>query len=114
MPELPDITVYVEALEQRAVGRRLVALHVHTPFLLRTFDPPIQSVGGTTVRGVRRMGKRIVLRLDDDLFAVLHLMIAGRLHWLEPGKRVPKNVTASFELENGTLTLTEAGTKKRA
>ena len=114
MPELPDITVYIEALEARVVGQPLVDVRIATPFLLRTVDPPLSSVGGKVVRGLRRIGKRIALELDDDLFVVLHLMIAGRLHWIEAGKRVPKNVTASFELPNGTLTLTEAGTKKRA
>ena len=114
MPELPDITVYIEALESRVVGQPLVDVRIATPFLLRTVDPPLSSVGGKVVRGLRRIGKRIALELDDDLFVVLHLMIAGRLHWIEAGKRVPKNVTASFELPNGTLTLTEAGTKKRA
>ena len=114
MPELPDITVYVEALADRVVGQPLNALHLHTPFLLRTVDPPLQSVAGQTVRGVRRIGKRIVFSLDDDLYVVLHLMIAGRLHWLEAGKRVPKTVQATFDFPNGTLTLTEAGTQKRA
>jgi len=114
MPELPDITVYVEALADRVVGQPLNALHLHTPFLLRTVDPPLQSVAGKTVREVRRIGKRIVFALDDDLYIVLHLMIAGRLHWLEAGKRVPKTVLATFDFPNGTLTLTEAGTKKRA
>lgn len=114
MPELPDITVYVEALETRVVGQPLVAVRIATPFLLRTVDPPLQSVGGKQVRSVRRTGKRIVLALDDDLFMVLHLMIAGRLHWIDRNARVPKNVMAAFEFPNGTLTLTEAGSKKRA
>jgi formamidopyrimidine-DNA glycosylase len=114
MPELPDITVYVEALESRVVGQPLVAVRITTPFLLRTVDPPLQSVGGMQVRSVRRIGKRIVLALDDDLFMVMHLMIAGRLHWIGRNARVPKNVMAAFEFPNGTLTLTEAGSKKRA
>ena len=116
MPELPDIAVYVEALEERLVGQPLESLDLNTPFLLRTVDPPLQSVAGKTVRGIRRIGKRISLALDDDLFVVLHLMIAGRLHWLEPGKRVArsKNLLAAFTFPNGILTLTEAGTKKRA
>jgi formamidopyrimidine-DNA glycosylase len=114
VPELPDITVYIEALEARVVGRPLHAVALSTPFLLRTVDPPLQSVGGKGVRGVRRIGKRIVLSLDDELYVVLHLMIAGRLHWLDPKKRVPKTVLATFEFPNGTLTLTEAGSKKRA
>jgi len=116
VPELPDITVYIEALEKRILGQSLVALNVHTPFLLRTFDPPLQSAGGTTVRRIERLGKRIVFALDDDLLAVLHLMVAGRLKWLRPGTRVTrnKNLQATFEFPNGTLVLTEAGTKKRA
>jgi formamidopyrimidine-DNA glycosylase len=114
VPELPDITVYVEALESRVVGQPLVAVRITTPFLLRTVDPPLQSVGGKGVRTVRRLGKRIVVALDDDLFMVLHLMIAGRLHWIGRNARVPKNVLAALEFPNGTLTLTEAGSKKRA
>ena len=114
MPELPDITVYIEGLESRVVGQPLVDVRIATPFLLRTVDPPLSSVGGKVVRGVRRIGKRIAFELEGDLFVVLHLMIAGRLHWIEAGKRVPRNVMAAFELPNGTLTLTEAGSKKRA
>ncbi|HJQ20615.1 MAG TPA: DNA-formamidopyrimidine glycosylase family protein [Gemmatimonadaceae bacterium] len=114
MPELPDITVYVEALEARVVGQPLEQVRIGTPFLLRTVDPPLQAVAGKTVRSVHRIGKRIAMGLDDDLHLVLHLMIAGRLHWLDRGKRVPKTVLASFEFPNGTLTLTEAGSKKRA
>jgi formamidopyrimidine-DNA glycosylase len=116
LPELPDITVYVEALEQRTVGQPVVALDVHTPFLLRTFEPPLHAVTGKVVRRIHRMGKRIIFSLDDDLYVVLHLMIAGRLHWLKPGARVTrsKNLLASFQFPVGTLTLTEAGTKKRA
>jgi formamidopyrimidine-DNA glycosylase len=114
MPELPDITVYVEALEKRIVGEPLEAAHINSPFLLRTFDPPLAEVAARKVRGLRRLGKRIVFELDDELFIVLHLMIAGRLHWLSRGKRVPRTVLAAFEFPNGTLTLTEAGSKKRA
>jgi formamidopyrimidine-DNA glycosylase len=116
MPELPDITVYVDALTRRVVGRELLSLDVNSPFLLRTVDPPLQSVGGKTVRGIRRIGKRIAFALDDELFIVLHLMIAGRLHWLEPGARLTrnKNLLAAWLFPNGTLTLTEAGSKKRA
>jgi formamidopyrimidine-DNA glycosylase len=114
LPELPDVTVYVEALERRVVGQPIEALDLHTPFLLRTVDPPLTSIGGRRVVGVRRLGKRIVLTLDGDLHLVLHLMIAGRLHWLARGKRVPKTVLATVTFPNGTLTLTEAGSKKRA
>ena len=114
MPELPDITVYVEALEARVVGQPLTNVQITTPFLLRTVDPSLQHVAGQVVRAVTRLGKRIVFALDDDLYIVMHLMIAGRLHWIDAGKRVPKTALALFEFPNGTLTLTEAGSKKRA
>ena len=116
MPELPDITVYVEALEQRIGGQPLEAINVNSPFLLRTFEPPLQSAAGKSVKAILRLGKRIALRLEDDIYAVIHLMIAGRLHWLRPGERVTrnKNLLATFEFPTGTLTLTEAGSKKRA
>ena len=116
MPELPDVELYVEALQRHVVGQRLISLDVHTPFLLRTVDPPLQSVGDRQVRGVRRMGKRIVFALDDELFIVVHLMIAGRFKW-SAGTRRPtrnRNVLATFVFPSGTLTLTEAGSKKRA
>jgi formamidopyrimidine-DNA glycosylase len=115
MPELPDITVYVEALERRVAGQPLERVKLASPFVLRSFDPPLDAVNGRTVRGLRRIGKRIVLDLGDELFVVLHLMIAGRLHWRGPGeKRRPQGILASFELANGTLHFTEAGTRKRA
>ena len=116
MPELPDITIYVESLERRLLGKELLALDVHTPFLLRTVDPPLQSVGGKRVQGLRRIGKRIAFALDDDLFIVIHLMIAGRFRWTadRPKPTKNRNVLATFTFESGTLTLTEAGTKKRA
>jgi len=114
VPELPDITVYIEALEPRVVGQPLQGVAITTPFLLRTVEPSLQSVAEMSVRGIRRIGKRIAFALDDDVYMVIHLMIAGRLHWIEPGKRVPKNVLATFEFPTGTLTLTEAGSKKRA
>ena len=115
MPELPDITVYVEALERRIIGERLDGVRIQSPLLLRTFDPPLESVNGKTVREVRRLGKRIVLGLDDELWLVLHLMIAGRLHWKEPGvKLATKAALAILTFSNGTLLLTEAGTKRRA
>jgi len=115
MPELPDITVYVEALERRIAGQPLERVKLASPFVLRSFDPPLQAVDGRTVRGLRRIGKRIVLDLGDELFVVLHLMIAGRLHWRGPGeKRRPQGILASFEFANGTLHFTEAGTRKRA
>ena len=114
MPELPDIVAYLEALDARVAGRTLEAVHINSPFLLRTFDPPLAEAAGKRVTGLRRIGKRIVFALEGDLAFVLHLMIAGRLHWLDRGKRVPRTVLASFEFPNGTLTLTEAGTTKRA
>ena len=116
MPELPDVELYVEALERHIAGQRLLSLDVHTPFLLRTVDPPLQSLGDKHVRGVQRLGKRIVFSLDDELFIVVHLMIAGRFRWSEGTKRPArtKNVLATFVFPSGTLTLTEAGSKKRA
>jgi formamidopyrimidine-DNA glycosylase len=114
VPELPDVTVYVEALAERVVGRTLDAVRLKSPFLLRTVDPPVEEVLGRTVRGVRRMGKRVVLELDGDLFVVLHLMIAGRLQWKERGAPPGGIGLAAFDFANGTLVLTEAGKKKRA
>ena len=117
MPELPDVVVYLEALTRRIAGRRLERLTLHSPFVLRTVDPPIEAIQSKTVRGVRRIGKRIVLAFDDDLFLVIHLMIAGRLRWREPGKKSgmgPKLMLASFAFEHGTLFFTEASSKKRA
>lgn len=114
MPELPDITVYVEALRERILGQSLQAVRIGTPFLLRTVEPPLHELSGKVVRGIRRIGKRIVFALDDDLYIVLHLMIAGRLHWFASGKHVPRTALAAFEFPTGVLTLTEAGSKKRA
>ena len=117
MPELPDVVVYLEALTRHIVGRRLERLNLLSPFVLRSVDPPVASVQGQTVRGVRRIGKRIVLVFDGELFLVVHLMIAGRLRWREPGKKPgmgPKMILASFEFEHGTLFFTEASSKKRA
>jgi len=111
MPELPDLAVYLESLAARVVGRRLVAIRIANPFLLRTALPPISSIEGKKVLGLRRIGKRIVFVFEGDLFLVLHLMIAGRLQW--PAKK-GRNTLATFEFENGTLSLTEAGTKRRA
>ena len=111
MPELPDVTVYIEDLERLVKGRRLVAVRLFNPFLLRTAVPPIQEAHGKTVLGLQRIGKRIVLSLEGDLHLVVHLMIAGRLHW--PGKKT-RNTLALFEFENGTLSFTEAGSKRRA
>jgi formamidopyrimidine-DNA glycosylase len=117
LPELPDVVVYLEALTRHIVGRRLERLVLHSPFVLRTVDPPIDAIQGQIVRGVRRVGKRIVLAFDADLFLVIHLMIAGRLRWREPGKKSgmgPKQVLAAFTFEHGTLFFTEASSKKRA
>jgi formamidopyrimidine-DNA glycosylase len=117
MPELPDVVVYVEALTRHLVGRRLARVKLLSPFVLRSVDPPIAAITDHTVSGVRRVGKRIVLVFDPDLFLVLHLMIAGRLRWREPGKKPgmrPKMILASFEFAEGTLFFTEASSKKRA
>ncbi|MEA2706029.1 MAG: formamidopyrimidine-DNA glycosylase [Gemmatimonadaceae bacterium] len=115
MPELPDITVYIEALESRIVGETLEQIRIPKPFLLRSVDPPISAAQGKRVLGVRRMGKRIVVELDDDLFLVIHLMIAGRLRWVPSGGKVPGKIgLAAFDFTSGTVILTEAGSKRRA
>ncbi|MGI8402754.1 MAG: Fpg/Nei family DNA glycosylase [Gemmatimonadaceae bacterium] len=115
MPELPDITIYIEALESRVVGQTLERVRIPKPFLLRSVDPPISAAQGKRVIGVRRMGKRIVLELEVDLFLVIHLMIAGRLRWVPAGGKVPGKIgLAAFDFPNGTLILTEAGSKRRA
>jgi formamidopyrimidine-DNA glycosylase len=113
MPELPDITVYVEALEQRARGHVLESARIAHPFLLRTFDPPLSALQGRRVESLRRVGKRIALGFEGDLWLLIHLMIAGRLHWFARGKK-PRAALASFTFDTGTLTLTEAGTRRRA
>lgn len=115
MPELPDVTVYVEALERRILGERLEDVRLASPFLLRSVEPPLGVVRGRTVSGVRRLGKRVVIALEAGLFLVLHLMIAGRLHWRARGARPPGKVgLAAFDFASGTLVLTEAGSKRRA
>ncbi len=115
MPELPDVTVYIEALESRVRGKRLERVKLLNPFILRTAVPPISQAEGKRVTGIRRVGKRIVLELEGPLYLALHLMIAGRLRWLEPKERPPGRITlALLEFENGTLAFTEAGTKRRA
>jgi formamidopyrimidine-DNA glycosylase len=111
MPELPDVAVYIEALEQRIAGARLGKVRVLNPFLLRTALPPLASVEGRKVLALSRLGKRIVIGLEEELFLVLHLMIAGRLHW--EGRKT-RNTLAQLEFDRGTLTLTEAGTRRRA
>jgi formamidopyrimidine-DNA glycosylase len=115
MPELPDITIYVEALAARVVGQPLVRVQITGPFLLRTVDPPIEAVARQPVVAVRRLAKRIVLCFPDELYLVVHLMIAGRLRWLERGAKPPGKITlAALEFPAGTLALTEASPKKRA
>ena len=115
MPELPDITVYLEALEKRILGRTLERVHITGLSLLRTAQPPISSVEGKKVLQLRRIGKRIAIGLEDDLWLVLHLMIAGRLHWHEGGSKVLKSRTlAVLVFTDGTLSVTEAGSRKRA
>jgi len=114
MPELPDVTVYVEALEQRIVGERLERLEIRSPFLLRTVEPAVETALGKRVLAVRRIGKRIAIGLEGKLWLVLHLMIAGRLHWFARGVTAQRTALARLEFGNGTLTLTEAGTKRRA
>lgn len=115
MPELPDVVIYIEALEKRILGQRLEAVRIASPFLLRTVDPPLESATGKIVLRLRRLGKRICIGLDDDLWLVLHLMIAGRLHWRPRGAKVAKpRGLAAFDFPNGTLLLTEAGSQKRA
>jgi formamidopyrimidine-DNA glycosylase len=116
MPELPDITVYLEHLDSRVVGQVLEKLEIAKPFVLRTFDPPVAEVVGTTVIGVRRMGKRIVLAMDGERFIVIHLMIAGRLRWRAVSAKLPPkgSILAKFIFANGVLVLTEAGTTRRA
>lgn len=115
MPELPDIAAYVCALEQRAVGRRVERIRVASPFIVRTAEPPISAVEGKTVREIRRIGKRIAIGTGDDLWLVLHLMIAGRLHWRPQGSKLAgRNALAALDFADGSLVLTEAGTKHRA
>jgi len=115
VPELPDVAAYLTALEPRVLDRRLEGVRLASPFLLRTFDPSITTAAGKRVTGLRRFGKRIVFDLEDDLHLVLHLMIAGRLHWKGRGAGLATRTSlAAFDFENGTLVLTEAGSKKRA
>jgi formamidopyrimidine-DNA glycosylase len=115
MPELPDITVYIEALDERVRSEVLQGVRLNNPFLVRTFEPPISAASGRRVVELRRLGKRIAIGLQGDLWLVLHLMIAGRLHWKERGAKLAgKNALAAFDFANGSLTLTEAGAKRRA
>jgi len=115
MPELPDIAAYISALEPRIIGQRLEHVRLASAFLLRTAQPPIADAEGHIVCKLRRIGKRIAFGLDNDLWLVLHLMIAGRLHWRPPGANLSgRNNLAAFDLPNGSMVLTEAGTKRRA
>jgi formamidopyrimidine-DNA glycosylase len=115
MPELPDIEIYLEALRARVLGARLDGVRMNSPFLLRTAQPPVAECVGRRVQGISRIGKRIVLSLERDLHLVLHLMIAGRLHWKKRGVALgTRNHLAAFDFETGSLTLTEAGTQRRA
>ncbi len=115
MPELPDVAVYIQALEKRILRRRLERIRVASPFLLRTASPPLASAEGRTVVALRRVGKRICIGMEGGLWLVLHLMIAGRLHWKKrDAKLSPPRGLAAFDFENGTLLWTEAGSKKRA
>lgn len=115
MPELPDIEAYIYAMEQRIAGRRVERVRIASPFIVRTAEPPVSSVEGKTVRELRRIGKRIAIGFEDDLWLVLHLMIAGRLHWRALGAKLAgRNALAAVDFADGSLVLTEAGTKDRA
>jgi formamidopyrimidine-DNA glycosylase len=115
VPELPDVTVYVETIASHILGRTLEKIRIGNPFVVRSVDPPIYEAEGSTVRDVRRIGKRIAIGFDDDLWIVIHLMIAGRFRWLKPGSKMPGKLgLASFDFDNGSLVLTEAGSQRRA
>ena len=115
VPELPDITIYCEALARRVVGRVLQHVVIANPFVLRSVAPPLSEFAGTTVTGIERLGKRLVFAFERERYLVIHLMIAGRLRWLAPGKKPPGRISlAHFEFDNGTVVLTEAGSKRRA
>lgn len=115
MPELPDVAVYIEAIERRIVGEVLTGVRIGSPFLLRTVDPPPSELAGKRVAGLRRVGKRIVIELEGELFIVIHLMVAGRFRWLAAGAKLPGKIgLAAFDFASGSLVLTEAGTKRRA
>jgi len=114
MPELPDVTIYIEALEKRILGRRLERVRIVSPFLLRSVDPHVASAIGMKVIRLRRVGKRICIGLEAEIWLVLHLMIAGRLHWGKKGAKLSKKHLAAFDFENGSLLWTEAGSQKRA
>ena len=115
MPELPDILLYLHALEPRIVGRRVTAVRLASPFLLRSVDPPLSAIEGRTIVGLRRLGKRVVIEAEGQLFLIFHLMIAGRFRWKPPGTAIPGKVgLLALDFEHGTLILTEAGSKRQA
>jgi formamidopyrimidine-DNA glycosylase len=115
VPELPDITIYLEALQPRVLGQTLERVRIGNPFLIRTIDPPVSAIEGLTVRGLRRAGKRIVFAFDGDLFMVIHLMIAGRLRWRDRGAAIPRKAgLAAFDFPDGTLLFTEQGARRQA
>jgi formamidopyrimidine-DNA glycosylase len=114
VPELPDITAYITALEPRVLNQAIQDIRLSSPFLLRSVSPPLSTAIGKKVLKLRRLGKRIAFELEDDLFLIIHLMIAGRLHWKEGSVKVNRRTIATFAFSSGTLTMTEAGTKKRA
>jgi len=115
MPELPDVTVYIEALSERVLNQPIQKIRIGSPFVLRSFDPPIRAAEGKKVLALRRLGKRIVFELEENLFLIVHLMIAGRFHWKPKGAKIARKYgQAAFDFPDGTLLLTEAGTKKRA
>jgi formamidopyrimidine-DNA glycosylase len=115
MPELPDITIYLDALQPRLIGETLEQTRIASPFLLRTFDPPLESLHGAKAIGLRRLGKRIAIQFEGDRWIIVHLMIAGRLHWKPAGARLAGKISlAALDFPSGTLTLTEAGSKRRA
>ncbi|HUL06194.1 MAG TPA: DNA-formamidopyrimidine glycosylase family protein [Candidatus Acidoferrum sp.] len=115
MPELPDVTVYIEALERRIRGRPLLGVRLGSPFVLRSVEPPLAAFAGRTVRRLSRLGKRIVMAFDEELFLVIHLMIAGRLYWRAPAAPLARKIgLAAFDFADGTLVLTEVASKKRA
>ena len=115
MPEFPDVTVYIEALTERVLNQPIQKIRIGSPFVLRSFEPPLSAAEGKKVLALRRLGKRIVFELEDDLFLIVHLMIAGRFHWKPKGAKIARKYgQAAFDFPHGTLLLTEAGTKKRA
>ncbi|MBM3273793.1 MAG: formamidopyrimidine-DNA glycosylase, partial [Candidatus Sericytochromatia bacterium] len=115
MPELPDVTIYVERLTALLAGRTLAAVRLNSPFLVRTADPPVKAAQGRVVMGFRRIGKRVVWELEGELFLVIHLMIAGRFHWKKAGAGIGGKINlAGFDFDHGTMVLTEASPKKRA